>query len=135
MSSPAIEAHDRWLLPWQGRKVERLCFDYSVTLMFSGDGELRIEQPFVVRSSDSIETLVVPEDGSRGLAAALQLVHLEVVKVEAFKDGHLEVSFAEGTRLEVPADEGLEAWELLGPNDLRMVSLPGGDLAVWQAES
>jgi Family of unknown function (DUF6188) len=34
----------------------------------------------------------------------------------------------------VPAAEDFEAWELVGPDGLRTVSLPGGDLAVWQPD-
>lgn len=100
--------------------------------MFSGGFELRIEQPFVVTNSDGTETLVVPEGDPERLSSAVQLARREVAPAEAFKDGHLEVSFSDGTTLGVPADEGFEAWEFVGPDGLRTVSLPGGDLTVWQ---
>jgi hypothetical protein len=135
MSSALVEADDRWLLPLAGRQVERLCVDFAVTLMFSGGVELRIEQPFVVTSADGTESLVVPQGEPERAAPAVQLARREVERAEAFKDGHLELSFSDGTTLKVPADEGFEAWELVGPDGLRTVSLPGGDLAVWQPET
>lgn len=49
----------------------------------------------------------------------------------AFKDGHLEISFTEGGHLAVPADEGFEAWEFVGPQGVRALCLPGGELALW----
>ncbi|MGH7425947.1 MAG: DUF6188 family protein, partial [Candidatus Methylomirabilales bacterium] len=67
-------------------------------------------------------------------ASVVGLARGEVVKAEAFKDGHLEISFSDGTHLGVPADEGFEAWEFVGPGGLRTVCLPGGELAVWTPE-
>ncbi len=129
-----VEADDRWLLPLAGRSVERVCIDFAVTLVITGGLELRIEQPFVIEGADGSEALLVPEGDPDRLAAAVTLARREVATAEAFKDGHLEIGFADGAHLEVPADEGFEAWELVGPGGLRTVSLPGGDLAVWRAE-
>lgn len=132
MSTFLVEVDDRWLLPLAGQRVERLCVGFAVTLLFTGGAELRIEQPFVVTSSEGTETLVVPEGSPAGLGPAVELVRRDVAHAEAFKDGHLELSFGDGATLGVPADEGFEAWELVGPDGMRTVSLPGGDLAVWQ---
>jgi hypothetical protein len=33
----------------------------------------------------------------------------------------------------VPTAEDLEPWELVGPDGLRVVSVLGGDLAIWRA--
>lgn len=129
-----VEADDRWLLPLAGRAVDRLCIDFAVTLIFAGGLELRIEQPFVIEDAAGGEVLLIPEGDPDRLAGALALARREVVRAEAFKDGHLEIAFADGAHLGVPADEGFEAWELVGPGGLRTVSLPGGDLAVWRAE-
>lgn len=127
-----VEADDHWRLPLDGRQVERVCIDFAVTLVFTGGLELRIEQPFVITRSDGSDALVVPEAEPEHLAPVLELARGDVARAEAFKDGHLELSFSDGMSLGVPADEGFEAWELVGPDGLRTVSLPGGDLAVWQ---
>ena len=63
----------------------------------------------------------------------MRLAMQEVVNADAFKDGHLEVVFSRGTTLRVPTDESFEAWEFVGPDGLRTVSLPGGDLGVWRS--
>lgn len=135
MSSVMVEAEDRWLIPMAGRDVERLCIDFAVSLSFDGGFELRIEQSFVIVHPDGSEVLVSLEGGADHLAPALHLARHEVAAAEALKDGRLEVSFSDGTILRIPADEVYEAWELAGPDGLRAVSLPGGDLAIWQPSS
>ena len=134
MNTVLFEMEDRWLLPLSGRSVERLCFDFAVTLIFGDDLQLRIEQPFVVEGPDGRETLFVPGGDADRLAPVVTLARREVTRAEAFKDGHLEIIFSDGTSLGVPPDEGFEAWELVGPGGLRTVSLPGGDLAVWRPD-
>lgn len=129
-----VEAEDRWLLPLSGCSVDRLCIDFAVTLLFSGGLELRIEQPFVVEHSDGSEILLVPDGDPDRLAPVMTLARRSVAEAEAFKDGRLRIVFADGAVLGVPADEGFEAWELVGPAGLRTVSLPGGELAVWRPE-
>jgi hypothetical protein len=53
----------------------------------------------------------------------------------AFKGGRLDVKFDDGTRLQVPMDLEFEAWEISGTGavaGLKIVSMPGGELAVWR---
>jgi hypothetical protein len=57
---------------------------------------------------------------------------LVVVEASAFKDDHLELKFDGGATITVAAAEDLEPWEIVGPGGLRVVSLPEGQLAVWQ---
>ena len=92
--------------------------------------ELRIEQPFAMRAADGTEQVVVPAEGAH-LDVVLQLLRSTVEYATAFKDGHLEVRVRDGTVLQVPPDEGFEAWTVSGPAHVRLVCLPGGELAVW----
>jgi Family of unknown function (DUF6188) len=134
-SAPLLEEHrDRWLVAQTGGDVIRLVFDYAVTLMVdtgSGVIELRIGGPFVITGPSGHENLLIPEGEPEQRGPALALARQRVDQILAFKDGHLEVEFADGTRLGVPSEEGLEAWELSGPSGLRVLALPGGQVAVW----
>jgi hypothetical protein len=94
---------------------------------------LRIEQPFVYRTAEGVEHLSVPEGDPVRLAPALAVCRQVARQGFAFKDGHLELGFADGSRVSVPTAEDLEPWELVGPDGLRVVSVPGGDLAIWRA--
>jgi hypothetical protein len=55
----------------------------------------------------------------------------KVSSVTAFKGSHLEVVFGDNAILHVPADDKYESWGLVGDNGMRIVSVPGGELAVW----
>ena len=127
------ESTDRWVLPIGDQPVVACCVDYAMTLRFGNDVELRIEQPFVYRTAEGVEHLIVPEGDPVRLAPALAVCRQVVRQGFAFKDGHLELDFADHSGLSVPATEDLEPWELVGPDGLRVVSVPGGDLAIWRA--
>ena len=64
------------------------------------------------------------------MGAALALLHKSVRYATAWKDGRLEIQFEDGTRLAVPIDPEFEAWEMSGPKSTKIVSLPGGNLAI-----
>jgi Family of unknown function (DUF6188) len=75
---------------------------------------------------------VVPEGDADRLAPALALARSTIADGAAFDDDHLELSLAEGGRVSLPATEDYEPWEVVGPEGLRIVSVPGGELSVWQ---
>jgi Family of unknown function (DUF6188) len=129
-----VETSDRWVLPIGDESVVACCIDYAITLRFGNEVSVRIEQPFVYRTGDGVEHLIVPEGNPVRLAPALAVTRLVVRQGFAFKDGHLELRFADGSLVSVPATEDLEPWELVGPEGLRVVSVPGGDLAIWRSQ-
>jgi hypothetical protein len=78
-----IEDEHLWLLPLSGHRVERLCIDFAVTLIFDKSLELRIEQPFVIEEADGRETLVVPEGDPQRLAVVVALARRVVAEAMA----------------------------------------------------
>ncbi len=126
-----VEHQDRWVVSVDGVPVARCCIDYAVNVHCANGITLRIEQPFVLVDSEGRERLLVPEGNPAALAPVLGITRLVVEQCVAFKDGHLEMRFADGSLISVPATEDLEPWELSGDDGLRIVSVPGGDLAVW----
>lgn len=136
MTADLVELGDRWLLPMTGRQVTQCCVDYAVTFRFSeagGSFDVRIGEPFVLRKAGD-EHHLRPEDDPAGMGPALSLLHQTVTEAVAFKDGRLELRFSDGSAVKVPVGQDYEPWELVGPGGVRVVSLPGGDLAVWRAE-
>jgi hypothetical protein len=127
---------DHLVVPVAGAIVELVCVDYAVTYHLSatnGMWELRLESAFVV-TSNGAERLVVPGSGAN-LSAALDVLRAEVVEAVAYKDGALRVSCSDGIEVAAPPDEGYEAWTLTGPLGARLVSLPGGEVAVWSPDA
>jgi hypothetical protein len=135
--SNLIDTPDAWLLEVTRMTVTQCRIDYAFTLVLEaergGSVEIRIEQPFVVTVQDG-EHDVDPEADPIDIAPALRLLHQGVTRATAFKDGRLELVFDGAELLRVPASEDYEPWNVVGPEGLRIVSLPGGDLGVWGAD-
>lgn len=136
--SPAdlIETADRFVLRIAGQEITRCSIDYALTLVLgSGDGAVyvTIEQPFWFRAEDGgDEARFVPEREPEALGPVLSVLHRSVEEVVAHRNGLLEVLLQGGGGLRAPATEEFEAWNVVGPDGMRFVALPGGDLAVWK---
>ena len=130
-----VEETDHWVLPLEESHVEQCRVDYAFSLIVgsssSGSFEVRIEQPFTLKGLGD-ERGFDPEGDPGQMASAMHLLRKRVHGAIAFKDGTLELSFDDGLVLHVPCGERVEAWSVVGPAGLRIVSLPGGDLAVWK---
>lgn len=135
-----VDAKDRWLVPLDGCAVVQCRIDHAFTLVIDSGRdsfEVRIEQPFeVLGQVDGGQPVSLSlEDGPAALAPGLSVLHAALEGASALKDGRLELRFADGRWLHVPASEAFEAWSLVGPDGLRLISLPGGELAVWSPGS
>lgn len=129
---------NRWQLPLVGCAVGQCCVDWGVTLRFlhpNGAFELRIEQPFVFAPAGAAEMPLRPEADPAGLGPLLACTRTVVDTAKAFEDGRLEVSFEDGSSLRVDGSSEYEPWGLVGPEGLRVVSVPGSRLAIWQPEN
>jgi Family of unknown function (DUF6188) len=131
------EEHDRWIVPMAGATVEMCKLDYAFTLVATASGsstEVRLEQPFELQSaSDETALTLDPESDPAALAPALRVLHQVVTHAFAFKDGRLELMVGD-IMICAGVSRSYEAWSITGPDGLRVVSLPGGSLAVWKAE-
>jgi hypothetical protein len=78
--------------------------------------------------------MLVPGGPPTELGSALIVLRATVTRAAAYKDGHLAIVFGHGVWIRVPVSQTFEAWNVVGPGGLRVVSLPGGDLAVWKPE-
>jgi hypothetical protein len=120
-------------LPLLGRTVSRCCLDFALAIHFLSEGDdtaLGIGGPFSLwlgKAQWNMSPTSIPEVGN-----ALQIMGQRVDRAMALASGELELDFANGLQLRVPPDPDYEAWDLVGASGLRVVSLPGGGLAVWE---
>jgi hypothetical protein len=131
-----IEHDDYWVIPLAGKPVCRFQVDFQLTLEFfepedeetivwiSGRFKLELEGQEYELSAEEREKI----------GPAFALFRQTVNSALAHKDGILEITFAGGGRLTVPANPNYEAWGVTGVRWLRVVCMPGGDLAVWSAD-
>lgn len=81
-------------------------------------------------SIDSAEgTSILEPADARDAVAALKATKVESASTDA--SGSLTLTFADGTNLHARAGADYEAWELRSFDGRLLVSLPGGDIAVF----
>ncbi len=134
---PLVERDDRWVLPFRGLLVTQVQVDHAFGLVLDDKGAVRVEGAATlgwVSVGAKPETVELrPEN--HDVAAGLVLLGTTVLSSVAFKSGGLRIVFDDGHVLTVAADPQHEAWTVTGPNGMLIVSVPGGDLAVWHARS
>lgn len=131
-----IETTESFVVRIANQEVTRCSVDYAVTLVVgSGAGAfyVTIEQPFWFRAHDAgSEAWFIPEREPEKLGPVLSLLHRPVEQIVARRDGELELWLGGRAVLSAPATEEFEAWNIVGPDGMRFVAMPGGDLAVWK---
>jgi Family of unknown function (DUF6188) len=122
-----------------GWQVDCCCVAEDVRLLFlyppPGATELdtfevSLRTPFVIDVRGK-QHLLDPTGPRACLAPLLALYGRAVKAASVSSDGTLSMTFADGAMLVVEPDLILEAWELTGPRQTRVICLPGGDGAVW----
>lgn len=127
-----IECESHWVLPLNGRKVIQLRLDFAFGMEFgdsASEFSLRIYTTFAIENVNG--TVTCDPERLSECGPALRILHSEVVHARAFKNGHLKLDFTNGSTLSVAPNLEYEAWEGVGMNGARFVSMPGGELAVW----
>jgi hypothetical protein len=126
---------DGWTLPVAGSRITRLCLDnQSVRLLCENMIEISIEESFTLYPASRRAQVLDPAGDAMDLAPALQIMRQVIREGTAFSDGRLEIEFADDSRISVPGGTDFEAWTISGPggpDGLKVVSIPGGDLAIW----
>jgi hypothetical protein len=131
------EHDDRWTLVNSEAKVSRVAIDWAVSLTVEADSakfEIRIESEFHLTTPEGQSITLNPEGNPFGLAPILGLVRHDVTRVDAFKDGRLEVGFANEALLSVAESDDFEPWAISGQDRMRIVSVPGSEVAMWTGD-
>jgi hypothetical protein len=131
-----ISYDDYWRVPLFGRTVSRFQIDSRLSIEFlDPDREylmITIEQQFCLEL-EGVEYRLNPENPCE-LGPVFSILHNTVQSALAYKDGTLKLEFTNGSKLVIVAHPKYEAWGLAGDRGLRIVCLPGGDLAVWKPD-
>ena len=82
-------------------------------------------------ATSRVQPHVFLDPGRQDVVAALGLFGARILSAVATKTGSLRLIFDNGFHLNSRADPDFEAWELIEPGGWRIISMPGGKLAVW----
>lgn len=113
-----VRDDDRWLLPVDGCDVMQLWIDRALTLLLDRDHHafhLRIGVAFDFVSATGAQAALDPANPA-GLGPVLSCVRTEVTQAEAFGDGRLQIRFADGSVIRVPASPDHKGWDLSEPD-------------------
>jgi Family of unknown function (DUF6188) len=128
-----VEYSDYWVVPLQGKTVTRCLVDHAFGLeMWEREGTttIRLEGDFVLQEPSGEHRLSPAQPTALGPALSALGKSIAVAKI--YKNGCLEVHFADGSMLSVKPDAAYEAWEIAGTGGLHVVCTPGGSLSIWQ---
>ncbi|MEW1685462.1 DUF6188 family protein [Streptomyces sp. NPDC093594] len=118
----------------RGQAVTRICFDVALTVLTTGDCELRVETEAILQVSAGYHVAFDPESPEAAASHLVRLVRDVIAEAEAGRSGDLVIEFESGTKLTVLPDEEYEAWGIVGPKGKRVTCMPGGEIAVWSGE-
>ena len=124
-----------WLLDVSGQPILQLVLDFQVTLVLE-HFSITIGERFILEYPDGTSHVVEPGGDFLQLYPLLPLSRSKVItQGRAFDDGRLEVLMQDGCRLSVvpEPESAYESWNVKGPDGLLIVSLPGGELPVWDS--
>ena len=118
-----------------GQSIERVSFDFALTLLTENGAELRVEVPFSLHRPDGLTVVINPEDPVEAMAVLPAVLHQMVTRSVADREtGSLLLEFSHGSRIEVPSSDSFEAWTFATQQGVQTVALPGGGLSTWGAE-
>ena len=122
-----------WVLPFEGFPVNRCIVDYAFSIcLLPKDGEvvIRIGSKFMIIDNGN-QSILLPTNPDQ-LGPAFAVLGKKVSSATVDPRGKLEISFSNSIQIIVDPDPSYEAWTLAGPRGLKLVSIPGGDVAIWQ---
>ncbi|GIV57630.1 MAG: hypothetical protein KatS3mg042_0543 [Rhodothermaceae bacterium] len=136
-----IELNDRWLLPLDGQTVARSYVYPGLTFDLEGEKssyKLRMHGDTLFRDAVERERFIRAERWEEDAPDLIPYFEGKTIEQAfAYKNGHLEIHFEDGSTLEVLPNTQYESWELVEMetrrNKLLVIGLPGGDLAIWLA--
>jgi len=116
-----------------GKRLVAVDLEYTLVLRLSGVYVVGVSSPLTVEH-DGRRIRLDPEGGApESFGPVHQLVGRTVEAAVVDRSGALDVTFDNGARLTVEPDPHYEAWNVSGPDGALVVSMPGGELAVWAA--
>lgn len=118
----------------EGKTLLSVTVECSAVLRFSGDYTARIEAPFSFNVPGEQYSFSPESDTQESFQPMDVLVSQVVVTSDSDDSGTLRIAFGNGAAIQAEKDGEYEAWTVSGPDGFLVVSMPGGELATWEAK-
>lgn len=127
------EGHILWAWPttFGPDEIVRCMVDYAFSIETQGGYVLRVECEFIYTTASGQVHRVDPAEDPSRLGPALSSARSSVTAGFADNRGTLHINFADGSAIDVEANNLYEAWTINGPENLLLVCCPGGSVATW----
>ncbi|TNC28025.1 DUF6188 family protein [Amycolatopsis alkalitolerans] len=119
----------------KGKTLLSETVEYSAVLHFSDGYMARIESPFGLDISGKHYELSPETDPQESFQPMKGLLQQTVTTADVDNSGVLSLVFSNGATIRVEPDNDYEAWTVAGPDGFLIVSMPGGELAVWEPKT
>jgi hypothetical protein len=119
----------------RGKNVQSVLTEHTVQMRLCDLYLIVIESPFRLDIHGDSFSLSPGMESHDCLQALRQLVGDTIEDATADAAGALHVIFEGGAHLTVEPDPDYEGWSVSGPGGALVVSTPGGELAIWTAQS
>ena len=116
-----------------GQSVTYCTIDYAFSLHLEGGLNLRIESDFTFTDPPGSMHEITPESDPVTCGPALSRARATTRSMATTAAGVLEIIFEDEARIVVPPSDDYEAWSLTEKSGVKVVSMPGGELATWGA--
>lgn len=94
--------------------------------------QIEAQITFKAKTGQSVE--LQPGQNAAGSADMTESVAEGATSMTAYESGSLGIQFTNKASMSILPSEDFEAWNLTGPDRLKIVSLPGGGLGKWGIE-
>lgn len=117
-----------------GKRLQSMQHEYTVVLQIDDVHFVAVSSPFTVEVDGDTTCLSPEEDPEEAFELVRQLIGQKINRATVDSAGTLNMVFERGARISVGPDPDYEAWNVSGPDGALVVSMPGGELAIWSGQ-
>ncbi|WP_051325519.1 DUF6188 family protein [Glycomyces tenuis] len=116
-----------------GQIIARVSEQFPLILYTSEKWSITVESALTFTDAGD-DTRRFKGDAPEDVTALGPLLQGLTFREATVEDGSLRLAFTNGAELIAPPDPHYESWGVTGPAGQRIISMPGGELAIWAAE-
>ena len=132
MQTELIRHHkDGTMLDLSGQTITEVTGDRQLSIRTDAGWTITIESQILYKAEDGTTHELMGEEPEAADVLAPVLTGHPIQAMTITAAAGLTMTVNSNVQLTMPPDEDFEAWNIVGPNGERIVSMPGGELVRW----